>query len=110
MRPAASSVVVIMSDSATTRCWWPTWSAARSRRFLTGPKGCEIAGLTATPDGRNLFINVQHPGEVSGGRANAAQAPAGSGWPASQFAELTGGRPRSATVVIRRQDGGVVGA
>jgi secreted PhoX family phosphatase len=80
------------------------------RRFLTGPKGCEIAGLTATPDGRNLFINVQHPGEVSGGRANAAEAPAGSGWPASQFAELTGGRPRSATVVIRRQDGGVVGA
>ena len=80
------------------------------RRFLTGPKGCELAGLTATPDGRNLFINVQHPGEVSGGRANAAQAMAGSGWPASQFAELTGGRPRSATVVIRRQDGGVVGA
>jgi secreted PhoX family phosphatase len=80
------------------------------RRFLTGPKGCEIAGLTATPDGRNLFINVQHPGELPAAAPTRRRPLAGSGWPASQFAELTGGRPRSATVVIRREDGGVVGA
>ena len=79
------------------------------RRFLTGPKGCEITGICATPDGRNLFVNVQHPGEVPGGRSDPNRPLAASGWPASQFAELTGGRPRSATVVIRRLDGGIVG-
>ncbi len=33
------------------------------RRFLTGPVGCEITGLTLTPDGRTMFVNIQHPGE-----------------------------------------------
>lgn len=79
------------------------------RRFLTGPKGCEITGISATPDSRSLFINVQHPGEVAGGRSPASAPLAGSGWPANQFAGVTGGRPRSATLVIRRDDGGVVG-
>ncbi|MBO3716714.1 MAG: DUF839 domain-containing protein [Candidatus Accumulibacter sp.] len=79
------------------------------RRFLTGPKGCEITGLCATPDGCNLFVNIQHPGEVAGDRPQPGGPLAGSAWPANQFSEVTGGRPRSATVVIRRQDGGVVG-
>lgn len=79
------------------------------RRFLTGPRGCEITGISATPDARNLLINVQHPGEVAG-RTDPETPLAGSGWPASQFSEATGGRPRSATLVIRRRDGGVVGS
>ena len=79
------------------------------RRFLTGPSGCEITGLTATPDSCNLFVNVQHPGEAPGARSEPARPLAVSGWPANQFAEVTGGRPRSATLVIRRRDGGVVG-
>lgn len=33
------------------------------RRFLTGPRGCEITGIAFTPDNRTLFINIQHPGE-----------------------------------------------
>ncbi|MER1966695.1 PhoX family phosphatase [Castellaniella sp. GW247-6E4] len=33
------------------------------RRFLTGPKGCEVTGITWTPDQRFVFINIQHPGE-----------------------------------------------
>jgi secreted PhoX family phosphatase len=40
------------------------------RRFLTGPTGCEITGVTGTPDGRTLFVNVQHPGEAPSGRSN----------------------------------------
>ncbi|MET0733022.1 MAG: PhoX family phosphatase, partial [Casimicrobiaceae bacterium] len=36
------------------------------RRFLTGPVGCEIAGLAFTPDGRTAFLNIQHPGEIGG--------------------------------------------
>jgi secreted PhoX family phosphatase len=35
------------------------------RRFLTGPTGQEITGVTTTPDGRTMFINVQHPGATT---------------------------------------------
>lgn len=74
------------------------------RRFLVGPKECEITGITTTPDGRSLFVNIQHPGE-NGGPTNAT-----SSWPATQEATAAvGTRPRSATIVITRNDGGVVG-
>ena len=33
------------------------------KRFLTGPRGCEITGISMTPDRRSLFVNIQHPGE-----------------------------------------------
>jgi secreted PhoX family phosphatase len=78
---------------------------AEVRRFLTGPRGCEVTGLAFTPDGRSMFLNIQHPGE-SGIRSDPAEPQAGSVWPDGQ----TGGRPRSATVAVRRSDGGVVGA
>lgn len=76
-----------------------------TRRFLTGPKGCELTGMTATPDGRTLFVNIQHPGETASERSNPAQPTAVSAWPANQFPETIGGRPRSATLVITRTDG-----
>ena len=76
---------------------------ATLRRFLVGPKECEITGIHSTPDGRSLFVNIQHPGE-NGGPANIT-----SNWPANQSAPATGQRPRSATIVITRDDGGVVG-
>jgi len=65
-----------------------------ARRFLTGPRGCEISGVTLIPDGRTMFVNIMHPGE--GEKSN---------WPDQD----PGGRPRSATVVIRKNDGGVIG-
>jgi secreted PhoX family phosphatase len=80
------------------------------RRFLTGPRGCEVTGITATPDGRTLFVNIQHPGETASERSDPDAPTAVSAWPANQFPALAGGRPRSATVAIRREDGGVVGA
>jgi secreted PhoX family phosphatase len=76
------------------------------RRFLTGPMGCEITGATWTPDGRTMFINIQHPGESPGERSDPAQPSRFSRWPDN----APGSRPRSATVAIWRQDGGVVGA
>ena len=76
------------------------------RRFLTGPTGCEITAATWTPDGRTLFINIQHPGETAGARNDPLQPRRHSNWP--DFNPL--GRPRSATVAIRRNDGGVIGA
>ena len=75
------------------------------RRFLTGPTNCEITGATLTPDGRTMFVNVQHPGETPSDRSDPADPGRYSRWP--DFAP--GGRPRSATVVIRRRDGGLVG-
>ncbi len=72
------------------------------RRFLTGPVNSEITGATLTPDGSTLFINIQHPGEPPSERSDPAAPTRYSTWP-------HGGRPRSATVVIRRADGGPVG-
>jgi secreted PhoX family phosphatase len=90
-------------------------------RFLVGPSGCEVTGVCWTPDSRTMFINIQHPGEVSshpnapaGHKAAAtadkdawtnANPTAFSKWPDGASA----GRPRSATVVIRKNDGGVIG-
>jgi hypothetical protein len=62
-------------------------------RFLVGPNGCEITGLALSPDQRSMFVNIQHPGE---GRAST--------WPDN------GTPPRSATIVVTRNDGGVIGA
>jgi len=75
------------------------------RRFLTGPNGCEITGITATPDLRTLFVNIQHPGETASERSDPTKPKAVSSWPDG----AAGGRPRSATLVIRRDDGGVIG-
>ena len=72
------------------------------RRFLTGPVGCEITGATATPDGRTMLIIIQHPGESPSERSDPDQPSRYSRWPAN-------GRPRSATLVIRKNDGGVIG-
>ena len=80
-------------------------ASGRTRRFLTGPRACELTGVTATPDGRALFVNIQHPGETASERSSPETPTAISSWPASQFPEAVGGRPRSATVVIRRRDG-----
>lgn len=61
----------------------------RSTRFLVGPDGCEITGLTYTPDLKTFFINIQHP----------------TTWPGT-----VPGKGLSSTIVVRRTDGKVVGA
>ena len=94
---------------------------ATLKRLFVGPRGAEITGLTETPDGKALFINVQHPGENTG-RAGAVPAstaltpttlngPFESNWPGNAGYGPGGAvaRPRSATVVITRNDGGVIG-
>ena len=85
------------------------------RRFLVGPSGCEITGVTWTPDRTTMFLNVQHPGEV-GNHPNAPAGYTGDDWIARNpvaFSRWPDGasaqRPRAATVVVRRDDGGVIG-
>ncbi|HET7315212.1 PhoX family protein [Salinisphaera sp.] len=57
---------------------------ASLKRFLVGPKGCEITGSELSADARTLFANVQHPS----GTFPDGHTPA-----------------RSTTLAIRRNDG-----
>ncbi len=68
------------------------------RRFFVGPNGCEVTGLAFSPDLSGFFVNIQHP----------------RNWPQGDDAAVatTDGvavRPRAATVVISKIDGGAVG-
>ena len=65
------------------------------RRFMVGPVGCEVTGISFAPDQKTLFVGIQHPGENGG----------------STFPEhLPNGTPRSSVMAISREDGGIVGA
>lgn len=68
------------------------------KRFLVGPVDCEITGVITTPDSRTMFVNVQHPGESSGNGQFSSHWPDGQGL-----------RPRSSTIIITREDGGIIG-
>lgn len=86
-------------------------ATGETRRFLTGPVGCEVTGVTITPDMKTMWVNIQHPGEMPAvlekrGIVKSPQNPsAASNWPD----HLPNGRPRSATVLITKEDGGVIG-
>ncbi|MNL84381.1 hypothetical protein D3C87_2123280 [compost metagenome] len=68
------------------------------RRFLVGPTECEITGIAMTPDNKSMFVNIQHPGDAGNGH-----------WPDSQTNPASTARPRSATIVITKDDGGEIG-
>ena len=63
------------------------------RRFLVGPRQCEVTGLTWSADRRTLFVGIQHPGERGD----------------SHFPEGGDSVPRSAVVAVTREDGGLIG-
>lgn len=57
-------------------------------RFMTGPHGCEVTGLTWSDDRRTMFVGIQHPG---------------GDWPDG------GALPRSSLITIKRDDNGLIG-
>ncbi|MEL6519962.1 MAG: PhoX family phosphatase [Pseudomonadota bacterium] len=59
------------------------------RRFLTGPNGSEVTGLTWSSDRRTMFVGIQHPG--------------------APFPDGEGSLPRSSIVVVKRADNALVG-
>jgi uncharacterized protein len=79
-------------------------NSGATKRFLTSPTDCEVTGVIVTPDHRTMFVNIQHPGD----RAGPADPTESSNWPHSQGYGPSG-RPRSATVVITKDDGGIIG-
>jgi hypothetical protein len=74
-------------------------SSYEIRRFLVGCRSQEVTGCIATPDNRTLFINLQHPGDDS--ESNPVLT--------SHWSDGGDARPRSAVVVVTRDDDGVVG-
>jgi hypothetical protein len=82
--------------------------ADKLKRFLVGAKACEITGLCETPDGKAMFINIQHPGETTAMADIADPTKYTSQWP-SNAGYGAGKRPRSATIVITKNDGGKIG-
>jgi len=86
-------------------------NSGETRRFLTGPIGCEVTGVAMTADLKTMWVNIQHPGEVParlkqrGVKKSAVKPNAASNWPDHQL----NGRPRSATVLITKKDGGIIG-
>jgi uncharacterized protein len=90
-------------------------STGETKRFLTSPKYCEVTGVIGTPDGRTLFVGIQHPGEDWAGSFTA-----NSTWPDSGAngkttvnpdgdTSFVPAKPRSGVVVITKDDGGVIG-
>ena len=64
------------------------------RRFMVGPRECEITGLTWSDDTTTLFVGIQHPGEES--QSDAVT---------SHFPEGGDALPRSTVIAIQRKDG-----
>lgn len=73
-----------------------------TRCFFVAPSGAEVTGPAFTPDGRTLFLAVQHPGADDG---SSFEKPS-TRWPDFQ----DGVPPRSAVLAITRKDGGEIGA
>jgi len=100
------AVTVAGTNVVTQRGKLPT--ADTLKRFLVGPKDCEITGACESPDGKAMFINIQHPGEGTKTVDVADPTKYTSQWP-SNAGYGAGKRPRSATIVITKNDGGKIG-
>lgn len=59
------------------------------RRFLVGPKECEVTGICWSADKATMFVGIQHPGEKGG----------------SHFPDGDNLVPRSAIISVRKKDG-----
>jgi hypothetical protein len=86
-------------------------STGLTKRFLTSPKNCEVTGVISTPDGRTMFVGIQHPGEdwTTNFTDNSTWPDSGVNGPttASDLSKVY--KPRSGVVVITKDDGGVIG-
>jgi secreted PhoX family phosphatase len=105
-----AAVTVPATSVRTYQGKLPTSSTLK--RFLVGPVGCEITGVCESPDGKTLFINIQHPGETTPIASIGDPSKYTSHWPgnAGYGAGGSTARPRSAMIAITKTDGGRVGS
>ena len=75
-------------------------SRGATRCFFTAPDGAEVCGPEFTPDGRTLFLSIQHPGEGSTFDKPSTR------WP--DFRPDMG--PRGSVLAITKNDGGEIGS
>ena len=64
-------------------------NTGKIKRFMVGPKECEVTGLTFAPDYKTVFVGIQHPGERLG----------------SNFPDNRNNKPRSCIIAIQKKDG-----
>ncbi len=83
-----------MRDSAAIKCCAPNPESGEIRRFLVGPKHCEITGAFVTPRARHVCRD-SHPGETPNEPPNDPAKPKFA-WPDG----AAGRSPRSACIVI----------
>ena len=102
--PRTITSIDAMGATKQTQTFVAAPQGTKLRRFLVGPKDCEITGLAETPDGTTLFVNIQHPGENSPVATIGDPNTFTSHWPEGGSA-----RPRSATLAITKNGGGAVG-
>lgn len=71
-----------------------------TRCFFTAPDGAEVCGPEFTPDGKTLFLSIQHPGEGSTYDKPSTR------WPDFR-PDLP---PRGSVLAITKNDGGQIGS
>lgn len=79
------------------------------KRFLVGPVGAEICGPLMAPDERAFFCAIQHPGANNVAGVDYSTLRWSGEAPTSHFPDGGDAWPRSAVVVITRDDGGRIG-
>jgi len=68
-------------------------ATGKIRRFMVGPRECEVTGFAWAPDGKAVFVGIQHPGDRGG----------------SHYPDGGNSVPRSTVIAITRDDGGIIG-
>jgi len=63
------------------------------KRFMVGPRGCEVTGICWSSDRRTMFVGIQHPGQNGN----------------SHFPDGGKSVPRSSVIAITKNDGGTIG-